>query len=110
MDAYLKKQHHHFASVDLHLNGKRIDRVNEVGFLGVIITADLTWSAHIQTFRLLYRRQEGNWGILILLNPYKSLICPMLEYFCLVWDPSSKTLIQLFESTQKCAAKLCLGD
>jgi len=34
----------------------------------------------------------------------------MLEYCCLVWDPNSKTLTELLESTQTLAAKLYLGD
>ena len=46
----------------------------------------------------------------VLLNLCKSLIHPMPEYCCLVWDPSSKTLINLLESAQKLAAKMCLGD
>ena len=54
-----KKQHQHFASVDLHLNRKRIDRVNEVHYLGVLITADLTWSAHIQIIVQKARRKLG---------------------------------------------------
>jgi len=37
-----KKQHRHFVSVDLHLNENR--QVSEVRYLGVLITADLTWS------------------------------------------------------------------
>ena len=113
-----KKQHQHFAPVDLHLNRKRIDRVNEVRYLGVLITADLMWSAHIQTIVQKARRKLGyiyqtfykDCSTEVLLNLYKSLIRPMLEYCCLVWDPSSKTLIELLESTQKLAAKICLGD
>jgi len=116
MDAYLKKQHQHFAPVDLHLNRKWIDRVNEVRYLEVLITADLTWSTHIQTVVQKARRKLGyitfykNWSTEVLLNLYKSLICPMLEYCCLVWDPNSKTLTELLESTQTLAAKLYLGD
>ena len=77
--------------------------MNEVHYLGVLITADLMWPAHIQTI-------VKNCSIEDLLNLYKSLICPMLEYCCLIWDPSPKTLIELLESTQKHAAKTCLGD
>ena len=42
-----RKHHHH--SVDLHLNRKRIIRVKEVCYLEVLITTDLTWSAHIHS-------------------------------------------------------------
>ena len=58
----------------------------------------------------IYRTFYKNCSTEVLLNLYKSLIRPMLEYCCLVWDPSSKTLIELLESTQKLAAKICLGD
>jgi len=76
--------------------------VNEVRYLGVLITADLTWSAHIQTVVQKARRKLGyiywtfykNCSTEVLLNLYKSLIRPMLEYCCLVSDPSSKNLIQ----------------
>ena len=44
-----RKHHHHFTSVDLHLNRKRIIRVKEVCYLEVLITTDLTWSAHIHS-------------------------------------------------------------
>ena len=113
-----KKRLHHFTSVDLHLNGKKIVRVNEVRYLGVLITADLTWSAHIESVvqkakrRLgyVYRTFYKNCSTEVLLNLYKSLIRPMLEYCCLVWDPSSKILINTLEGTQKLAAKICSKD
>ena len=92
--------------------------MNEVRYLGVVITDDLTWSAHIQTVVQKARRKLGyiyrtfykNCSTEVLLNLYKSLIRTVLEYCCLVWDPSSKPLIELLESTQKVTAKICLGD
>ena len=42
----------------------------------------------------------------VLLNLYKHLIRPTLEYCCSVWDPSSKSLIVELEKTQKLAARI----
>ena len=43
-----KKSHSQFTNAQLSLNGKRLDRVNEVHYLGVTLSSDLAWSAHFQ--------------------------------------------------------------
>ena len=43
-----KKSHSQFTNAQLSLNGKRLDRMNEVHYLGVTQSSDLAWSAHVQ--------------------------------------------------------------
>ena len=57
-------------------------------------------------FRTFYKQCSTE----VLLNLYKHLIRPTLEYCCSVWDPSSKSLIVELEKAQKRAAKICLKD
>ena len=57
-------------------------------------------------FRTFYKQCSTE----VLLNLYKHLIRPTLEYCCSVWDPSSKLLIVELETTQKLAARICLKD
>ena len=111
-----KKSHSQFTNAELSLSGKRLDRVNEVDYLGVTLSSDLAWSAHFQflvsnakrklsyMFRTFYKQCSTE----VLLNLYKHLNGPTLEYCCSVWDPSSKSLIVELEKTQKLAARICL--
>ena len=63
-------------------------------YLGVLITADLTWSAHLQvistkTRKLLgmfYRRFYSNSTSTTMLKLYKSFIRPNLENAAVLWD------------------------
>ena len=43
-----KKSYSQYTNAELSLNGKRLDRVNEVHYLGVTLSSDLAWSAHVQ--------------------------------------------------------------
>ena len=88
-----KKSHYQFTNAELHLNGKRLDRVNEVHYLGVTISSDLAWSAHVQFVISNAKRKLGyifhafckQCSTEVLLNWYKHLIHPTVEYCCSVF-------------------------
>ena len=44
-----KKFNSQVTNANLHLNGKRLDSVNEVRYLEVTLSFDLVWSTHVQS-------------------------------------------------------------
>ncbi len=101
-------------SVIVSVNSIPIVRVNSLTYLGVTITNDLKWSSHISKvcakakskLGMLYRHfHTADTSTLSFL--YKALVLPHLDYCSCVWDPSSSGNINLLESVQKFAARLC---
>ena len=87
--------------------------VNSTTYLGVLLSSDLTWSAHInatcskakQRLGFLYRHFHLA-STTTLCHLYKSLVLPILDYCSSVWDPYQITYIHQLESVQKFAARL----
>jgi len=77
------------------LNETPLEQVESFKYLGVLISLDLSWSAHIDSIcakgkkliGLLYRRFSSNIHSERLLKVYKSLVHPHLEYATPIWDP-----------------------
>ena len=99
----------------LYLQGIPLDKVSKYKYLGVTSTTDLNWSEHIHSVSmkskkllgLLYRqfyKHSSNKALLIL---YMSLIRPHLEYASPIWNPHPAKDINLLESVQKMALKIC---
>ena len=92
-----------------------ISRVYEYTYLGVTITADLSWSDHIHVLcskskrmlGLIYRTFYANSSPFSLLKLYISLIRPSLEYACQVWNPYLAKDIDKLEKVQRFALRLC---
>ena len=84
-------------------------------YLGVLITADLRWDVHIsgiclkakRLLGLLYRKFYRSVDSAFLFRLYLSLVRPILEYACPVWDPYTFKNIEQLESVQKFALKIC---
>ena len=98
------------------LNGIQLEQVETFKYLGVLLSSDLSWSAHIESIctkarkviGLLYRRFYGNLDNHSLLELYSVLVCPHLEYAAPIWDPHlTKTQINL-KMFKKFAIKMCL--
>ena len=95
----------------INLNGIPLDRVTEFKYLGVLITADLSWTAHINMIctkarrlvGMLYRQFYQDADTTTLKQLYVSNIRPHLEYACQVWDPYLQKDIDMLESVQKFA-------
>ena len=92
-----------------------LDRVFQSKYLGVIICHNLCWSAHISEIAarskkiigLIYRKFYRFCNTITLRKLYLTLVRPILEYCCHIWDPFLSKDIELLESVQKFAAKVC---
>ena len=91
-----------------------IDRVSSFCYYGVTLSSSLSWSPHISSvcsksrkiLGILFRQFYPHSPPSTLINLYKSLVRPHLEYCSIVWNPSSKSLSQSLESVQLFALKL----
>ena len=98
------------------LNGRPLEQVETFKYLGILLSSDLSWSAHIESIctkarkliGLLYRRFYGNIDDHSLLELYSVLVRPHLEYAAPVWDPHLTKYTNKLESVQKFALKMCL--
>ena len=99
----------------LTVDSNPLKRVQSYKYLGVLITADLTWSAHLQvistkTRKLLgmfYRRFYSNSTSNTMLKLYKSFIRPNLEYAAVLWDVYHSKDVAMLENVQKFALRIC---
>jgi len=87
-----------------------------VTYLGVSISSDLSWAAHIDSVcckakwqigllhRHFYARSPSCKAQL-----YKSLVLPILDYCSSLWDPNNAIHVNKLESVQKLAARFVTG-
>ena len=95
------------------INGERIQPCNSVKYLGVTISANLSWSQHIsltcrkakQHLGLIHRKLNQSPG-LIRHQIYRAAVLPKLEYCASVWDPHHLKDINAVDRVQKFAAKV----
>ena len=107
---------HQPVTATLYIGTSQLKRVSEVKYLGVLIAQNLSWENHIQSvvckakqkLGVLYRTFYKQCSVEVLRKLYISLIRPGLEYCCIVWDPSTKRLVEELERVQKFATKICL--
>ena len=76
------------------INGAIISWISIVKYLGVYIQSNLSWSHHCRTFSAKARKSlnylcHSIWGATTAVKSaaYKSLVRPLLEYVCQVWNP-----------------------
>ena len=93
--------------------GSSIKQVFSIRYLGVTMSSDLSWSAHIQAtccsakrlLGFLYRFfREASGQCLSYL--YKALVRPRLEYCGSIWDPYQAKYIDQLEGVQSFAARI----
>ena len=86
--------------------------------LGVLITNNLTWSAHIgsicfnakKILGLIYRRFYTSSNQETLKQLYISLVRPHLEYACHVWDPTLPKIRNSWRMSKSLAESLLLTN
>ena len=114
---FSKKQSVSVPSGPLHVgNNVLLERKEQIKYLGVTFTSDLSWSKHIETIAKNARRQLGimyrNFYSFTdsscLLRLYKTTIRPLMEYASAVWDPHLDKNINALENVQKFALRICL--
>ncbi len=92
--------------------GNEIDHVQYAKLLGVAITNDLTWNKHVagivakagKKVYMLYQLKRAGIGQhdLVTIILYVSVIRPVLEYACPVWNTNpNKHLTESIETVQK---------
>ena len=89
-------------------DGSPIETVNHVSDLGVLVDSNGNFTAHIHNVVKRARSQVGmilrtfkTREILPMLTLYKSLVVPLLEYCCQLWDPWRMGEKQLLEAVQR---------
>jgi hypothetical protein len=94
-----------------------LEQMENNPYLGVLLNQDMKWSPHIAKIT-----KKAN-GILAFLRrnlkscpsplketAYSSLVRPILEYSCTVWDPHLKKDVKSIEAIQRRAARFVTGD
>ena len=92
-----------------------MEKVTSMKYLGVHISSALSWSIHIdiitskarRTLGFIYRKFYGNVNSSVLTKLYTTLVRPLLEYCCAVWDLHLQKDIDKPESVQRLACKIC---
>ena len=112
----LSRRRSHTVVLPLYLHNKSLERVFKYKYLGIILTADPSWSDHIQSIlskaksyweSYSYRQFYSHSATLTLLTLYRSIMRLRLEYASPVWNLYLDKDIKLMESVQKMALKLC---
>jgi len=97
------------------VNDLPLERVYSYKYLGILITSDLSWSAHVATIcskvrqqiGLLYRRFYKYSNMDTLKQLYTAFVRPHLEYAVPVWDPHLTKDINALEAVQRFACRVC---
>ena len=99
----------------LHLYGQPLERVFEYKYLGVVLSANLSWTPHIDKtvaktrkiigmlYRQFYRWSDPE----VLTKLYTTIVRPHLEYAAPVWSPELIKDIYKLENVQKFALRVC---
>ena len=103
------------SKISINLNGNALSTVNEHRHLGLILSSDLRWSAHIDKFcqkhdaystpSYVLRRTLSRKALVLYYSLY---IRPVVEYACIAWPKLSAHLRNRLERFQRRAFKVIL--
>ena len=110
------KKFRNLISASVKVYDEEIETVQQYTHLGVIFTANMTWTAHIDHLCAKVNKRLGLLKRIKHLLPryarvlyYNSLVQPLFDYGDLVWgDKNNCTLIQNLQTLQNKAAKVIL--
>ena len=103
----------------LEINGQEIEKVGQAKLLGVTISNDLSWEAHINAItakasqRLFFLRilQRAKVSVDKMLAIYCSIVRPVVEYVCQVWHGGlTKEQTDTIENIQERALHIIMPD
>jgi hypothetical protein len=99
------------------LHGTRLGTVSSAKYLGLNISHNLSWNTHISSVakkannnRAFLSRNISSCPKKIKAQCYLTLVRPIMEYACVVWDPITQKNITELERVQRKAARFVLGD
>ena len=94
-----------------------IKETTSVKYLGITINSKLNWSDHIANITSkassvlgFLQRNFKKCPINTKVSLYKSMVLPILEYGCAIWDPFTAKDIDNIEKIQRRAARFILND
>ena len=94
-----------------------VQEVTHTKYLGLTIDSKLSWSEHIRqitnkanSIKGFLQRNLHSYPISVKVSCYKSLIKPILEYACVVWDPYAQKDILAIESVQRRCARFVYNN
>ena len=96
MICFCRDETHVTATPTVVIDGNTIERVTQAKVLGVTISADLSWNAHVDAIVckarkrvfIIYQLKRAGISQSDLLRIYVSVIRPVMEYACQVWHTS----------------------
>ena len=83
------------------LDGIELEQVSHYKYLGVWISADLTWSKHSmsvtckarQLLGYIFRTFSPHCSPSAIMTLYRAQVLPILNYSCIIWDPHRQPLL-----------------
>lgn len=94
------------------INGVRLERVNQHKYLGVTITSQLRWDAHIHKTKSNALRKLFYLRKCLRMAPqstkllaYTTYVRPVLEYASTIWFPQTVTSVNKLEKVERKAAR-----
>ena len=111
----LQNLYNPYPDLQLHLNNQAIERVSDITFLGIRISAKLSWNIHVDVISKKARQIIGLIHRNLHLAPEHlrhtlsiTLVRPILEYSCATLHPLNKTLTNRLESVQRFVCRVTL--
>ena len=99
------------------LNGHTLEKVHEYLYLGDLLSDDLKWSKQVDKITnkansifSVIRRNLKSCPTVFKQQAYVSVVRPVLEYGCVVWDPYLKNDSDKLENMQRRAARFVCND
>ena len=100
-------------ALNIQINSQKLEQSKSIRYLGVVIDNKLNWKSHIE-----YINHKVNIGIGIvkklryyvqeetLINHYRALIKPHIDYGILAWSSANRTNLKTIERTMNKAIRL----
>ena len=98
------------------IHGKTLELVKNAKYLGLNISHNLSWNHHIGTvtkkanINAFLSRNISSCPSKIKAQCYTTLVRPVMEYVCIIWDPVPQKNIRELEMVQRRAARFVTVD
>ena len=102
---------------DYDIHGHKLEEVESAKYLGVTIQKNLSWNIHIDQItkkanstRAFIQRNLNHCLRETKSTCYLTLVRPLLEYACMVWDPHTAQNIQKLEAVHRRSARFVMNN